>query len=476
VPFLRATVVLSLAVLLGRIAGFLREAVLAARAGATVEADAAVVLLTLPDFLVALLLAGGFGAALVPAFRGLPPDRRRHLLRQALVLVLAGFGILSAAIALWPRLVFAALAPAMAPDDVLPWLPAVRLVAAALPLAALSGVLGAWLQAGERFGAGGTGTLVYNGVLVAALALYFDPSQAPAVISWGVAAALLARLAFLLAMTRGMPMLPAGTGVPEGLPLRFVAGVAATGLTALSPVLFRTLASLEAGGQLASFSYGIRLFDFVAGVLVGPIATVALTRFSGLTDGVRPAFDRLAATMAVISVAAMATGAIHAEALVRLAYDRGAMTGDGIAAVVHFMRLMMLALPFMGLAMLAAAALYARSRPGVVLGNALVALACGVGVALAGPALVLPGFIAFHAVNAALNLAALRPGTGALRHLARPVPLALSLAALLGGLAVASWVPAMAASLPGTVVAVLSGAAMLAAWAPLLRPLLRRAG
>ena len=86
---LRAILLSSLAVnvgvLLGRLAGFAREALVASSFGSTAEADVVVLMLTVPDLLINLLVGGGLTATLVPRFTQ-RPDQARQLWGQIIVL------------------------------------------------------------------------------------------------------------------------------------------------------------------------------------------------------------------------------------------------------------------------------------------------------------------------------------------------------------------------------------------------------
>ncbi len=475
---LRASLALSLVILIGRVAGFLREAVLAAKAGVSVEADLAVILLTLPDFLVGLLLAGGFSAALVPAFRTAPAEERERLRDRALVAAALGFGAIAAAVALRPQLVIAVFAPGMALESWEPLAPYVRLIALGLPIAAVTGVLAAWLNAGGRFAAAGLGTLYYNAVLIIVLLLLFSGPGAFGALAVGIVAALAIRLlALRLAVRRAT--FPAGEGQPvaPGLAGRFALGATATGIAILSPVLFRTLISVQGAGQLAAFNYAAKLFELPAGILIAPVVTVALTLFSdayrrGDTDN--SAFDRAAAALLVVTGATLVVGLVQGDPIARLIFLRGEMTIAGMNIVSANARMMFLALPAYALAALAGAALNAQGRPGATLTAALVALLCGAGLAITGPSLVLPGFILFHVLNAGLCLMLLPAGTGMIKQLLRPVPVLLSALLILAGVVAdrLAWAPTAleARALTG----LLMGAAITAAWRPLLLPLFRR--
>ncbi len=59
---LLSSIFLNTGLLLGRISGFIREALVAASFGASSEADIVVLMLTVPDLMVSLLMGGAMGA------------------------------------------------------------------------------------------------------------------------------------------------------------------------------------------------------------------------------------------------------------------------------------------------------------------------------------------------------------------------------------------------------------------------------
>src|SRR5690606_4625947 len=78
--------------LAGRVLGLLREALIAAPFGAGVDADMAVSLLIIPDFVTALLIGSAASATLVPAFASRSAQEASALFFQALAasMLLAG--------------------------------------------------------------------------------------------------------------------------------------------------------------------------------------------------------------------------------------------------------------------------------------------------------------------------------------------------------------------------------------------------
>ncbi len=440
---LRAGLLLSLALMAGRLAGFARELMLASRLGLSAEADVAIVLLTLPDLLVNLLLSGGLAVALVPALRGMAPSRAAALFGQA---------------SLWTGLLFAALgglllwAPGLwlsllAPGSAVPalglglW----ALVAVALPLAALSGVSSAALNAGERFFVAGCGTLLFNLCVIAALALAHPGQEVLPWLCWGIAAgALLRWLSQLLALPGGATALwqaPRQAGLVDAALLRsFSAGLAAASLLILIPVLLRAAASWLAPGQLAAFNYAIKLVELPLGIVITTLATVAFPRMSEFhARGDREAFDALLSGQlqkaVLLSLVVLLCGLAFGEAVVALLFERGQVSAADAQVIALLTKIALLSLPFVGVATLLSAALNASQRPGTV-------LRLNLSVLLLLPLLAMPGLLArsgsllmwaLPAVHLGLAwLLAHQLGWGMLRPCRRILPASLSVMAIVG--------------------------------------------
>lgn len=403
---LQSAVYLSAALLLGRVIGFLREVLLAGRLGVSEAADIAVVILTLPDYMVGLVLIGGFRAALVPALK-----RQEGAARDALYAHVATRGIAAAVlvallVAALPQTIFALLAPALDPAEAARWASLLRLSALAVPLAAAAGVLGAWLNVHGIFFAVGLGTAIYNALICLAFLVPGDAASVLWAVGLSVLAAGVLRAALLWAAARAplRPRWSAPSGIEPGFWPRFAAGIGAAGIVYLAQLLFRSLAGAAEPGALATFSYALKLFELPLGLLIAPMATVLLPTLSAAAIPPPGLLRRGIAAFLGVSLTALAVGWLAGDPIARLIYDRGAMTDAGMAGIAHAARLMFLALPFTALGLLGATLLNARRRTGVVLVNAATGLACGGGVAFLGPAFVLPGFVVFHVVHGGLNL------------------------------------------------------------------------
>lgn len=370
---LGASGALALALLAGRLAGLVREIVLAARFGVSAEADVAIVLLTLPDLLVNLLLSGGLSAVLVPRLRGLSAAEAARLFWETCLwagLACVGLTIL---IALWPAAIFGLFAPGVSAPVALAGRDAIAFVALSIPLTALSGVTGALLAARERYFVAGLGTFIFNAAVIAALTLG-GGTRGLALLGMAILTGAGVRLASqALILPRNVFRPAGGTSRIDRLFLKaFAAGVAASALALAPPPLIRAAASLLGSGNIAVFNYAQKLVELPLGILITTIGTVSLTRLSGhfaagereLAREVLWSGLRLAIAIALL---VMIFGIGLAEPLVALIFLRGAISADQVAEIAALTRVVLLGVPFVAIGSLATAALNAELRTTEVL-------------------------------------------------------------------------------------------------------------
>lgn len=386
-----AGALLGATLLAGRLSGLVREMGLAAAFGVSAQADAAVLLLTLPDLLVNLLLSGGLSAALVPRLRALPVHTAQILLRQTLFFVFLLFGVFAVILAAVPSVWFSLLAPGLKPESIPPNAALVA-TALAIPLAAASGVTTAGLNAQQRFFVAGCGTLIFNVMVIGAIWFGRNGLANPLVIlGVGIASGAALRLGTqLISLPRGWLLGPIWHPAAD---IRFLRGFMTTALTAflmlLVPVIVRALASTVSPGAISALNYATKLVELPAGVLVTSLAIVALARLSEhhgrrdavsaskvLHEGVRRALSNAVGAGFLI--------AYFAGTFVELAFGRGAMDSAAITRVVSLTQIMMTGLPFLALASMAIADLNAQERHSTVLKATL-------GCLLSLPLLAFPG-------------------------------------------------------------------------------------
>lgn len=280
-----AGIALSVAILLGRVSGLLREIVLSHQFGAGASADIAVLLLTLPDLLVSLLLSGGLSAALTPVFRCLPEDQSRKLLVQASFLVLLFLSVLGLAMAISPSVWLNILAPGLNTDIINSTTSASRIILFALPLSGLTGVFSAFLNARNKFVLPACGTLVFNTILIIGLSS-FDITHIMPISTLALLVAIAATMRWIL-LAAIIPELRIATAWSQQLinkPLitRFTQALMGSGILILYPVIARAIASLQGSGQIALLNYANKLIELPLGIAITVISAISLPKLSSL--------------------------------------------------------------------------------------------------------------------------------------------------------------------------------------------------
>lgn len=283
---LRSGAAVALALLIGRLLGFGREATIAASFGLGREADIAVFLVGLPDFLINVLGAGGVTAVLVVAFRQ-RADVASQLLFQASLAIFAMIGLLALLLIAVRSGMVDLLAPgfdAVARQRTIDLLPLVILAA---PIAAINAVTIAWLQAEDRFFLSAIGTAVINSVLIAALLVDGRDGS----VAW-LAAAVIGGvlLRWLIQMAAiGRRAFGGLSFTPWLVDRRMILGMAQTSaaesVVFFYPFALRAFATLFGIGALAGVNYATRLVLLPLGVVIMTLTIILLPRLASLAPG-----------------------------------------------------------------------------------------------------------------------------------------------------------------------------------------------
>ncbi|MCP5086157.1 MAG: hypothetical protein GY952_05060 [Rhodobacteraceae bacterium] len=415
---LLTTVLISAALLVGRVSGFIRETILAARFGVSAETDVAVLLLTLPDFLVGLLLSGGLSAALLPAMKKLDLPERVLFLQKSALLAFLLFAVFALCLAIWPSVPFALLAPGLSADVAQTYAPHLAISAIAIPIAALSGVSVSFLNTQGKFFIAGLGTLSFNTVLCLYLLVFFSTATPLMGFAIAIVVAALARWGLQLAQMPNIfrPGKPENPVLLRPVLRGFLNGLLAYSIMFGVPYLFRSVYGFGGEGNLAVFNFALKLFELPAVLLIAPLVTVMLPRLSGLAEKDSVAFHQTlsAGLFAGISLAliALGYGLVFGDAAAQVIFARGEMQAGDVDRVAAIAKVMFVALPFFAISQLAASGLNALGKTSLVLRNALISLALVAVALLAVPSadsetLTIWVLVGFHAALAALNLRSL---------------------------------------------------------------------
>lgn len=461
---------LSLALMAGRLAGFGREVLLASSLGLSEQADIAIVLLTVPDLLVNLLLSGGIGVALVPALRAATPTNAAALFKQASLAFGAVFALLGLCFALAPSAWLWLFAPGL--EGAAQWLDGwmIYAIALAIPLAALSGVSTAALNAKDRFFIAGCGTLLFNLCIIAALllAMFWNHGYLALLCAGILAGALLRWISQWMAIRAGAPQVlhaQHGLLLDRRLIQGFVAGLASASLLILVPIALRAGASWLGKGELAAFNYAIKLVELPLGILITTLATVAFPRLSEAHEQNDLAtFDGILhsglSRSLVLSASVALCGFPFVDAVVAILFGAGRVEAEGQAHITVLTQIALLSVPWVGIASLAAAALNARRLPAMVLRRTVVImlilpLLCLPGLLTGKPAMLMGALPVFHFILAiSLMQAVTRDGIQLDRAQSCRILLCLatiSCTALVGWLGDALVLKSLAELLPGPI-------------------------
>lgn len=270
------------------VAGYLREAILAAHFGVTATMDAYFAAIFIPNILYLVLIAGTLSPVFIPILLQENPEENpekasstfsviTNFALLTLIAIVAG-GVLGAR--LWLPVLFSGFSP---PTAAL----AVRLIYIifpALPFLAVAGILTALLNGFHRFWLAAFAPAL-SSLSVIAAAIFFRGDRA--IYAVGIATA----LGFLL---QSLVLLPASLSLgiryrpilefrhpairkllKLGVPLFLYLVVANA-----SAVLERSLASRISAGAVSTLTYAFRLFTVPANFLAAPLAIVAYPGFA----------------------------------------------------------------------------------------------------------------------------------------------------------------------------------------------------
>lgn len=395
---LSVSFLMSVALMFGRLSGMVREQVLGIRLGADESADAILLMLTLPDLLVALILSGGFSAVLVPVLRNADGAARKGLARRAILWAAAVGGVVALLLAGLARPALDLLAQSLDHRAIDGLDQAFRLSLMALPVGAVIGAVTAYLNAIGKFSVPAFSVVVFN----LAITGYFLVMPVPV---WflGFAICLIVAMGLRLSVQAlqapGLfrPAPPAA--FEPGVLRRFGQGVLGLGLAAAVPLIFRSLYSAGGDGYLAQFNFALRIYELPNAIVVGSLVTVFLPYFADTDRDGEGQFET--AQISALSIAftaallAAAVGVTHAGTITALLFGYGQIGADTVGDISRILAILLASLPFVAMAQVASAGLNARGLTWIVMWNGIGALA----VALVGyTALALSGLGPWSAI------------------------------------------------------------------------------
>ncbi len=380
---LRSAALLGAATVLVKLAALAKDLLVARQLGAGDALDAYLMAFLLPSFAV-VVLAQTFASAFVPAYvrvwqqRSLAEAQRlagRVLLTATGVLLVAVVALLAAA-----PLVLSVLAINFDAQKLTLTVSLFYLLAGVLVASGLSAVLGAILNAHERFAATALAPLAVPLATLVVFAIWNEHYGVYALAAGTLVGFVLETVLLVLATAACGLFPPAARGLRNADladELHEVGAqywpVAVGGLLMSSSMLVdQSMAASLGSGQVSVLSYGGKVVAVVLSVVALSLSTVLLPRFSHLiAAGQRRQFTRLfksyAVAILVLSIPGVALLALVTEPVVRLLFERGAFTPETTLAVSRVQLWLLPQIPFYVVNMIGARVLSALGGNAIVL-------------------------------------------------------------------------------------------------------------
>ncbi|HEV2129177.1 MAG TPA: murein biosynthesis integral membrane protein MurJ [Thermomicrobiales bacterium] len=332
----RSAIIVSLAFVLSRVLGLVREVVLANQFGTTSEMDAYVSAFRIPDLLFLVVIAGSFGAAFIPIFgdfltRG---DEERAWRLASAVLTWAGLVMLALSLLTFvlARPLMMVVAPGF--DDETTDL-AVELMRILLlsPIFLGTGIaFKGILEAQHQFTLPALAPLVYNASIIVG-AVAFAPTYGIHAVGWAVIAGAVGHMLIQLpgVLRSGLVFTPTISRQVEGLvDVARLLGPRIVGLAAFQVnfIAINAFASTTSDEHVSALNYAWQLLMLPHGVLALSISTVIFPTLAALysqgrTEEFRATLDRTLRPLLFLSIPAGIGLYLVREPIVRLIYQSG---------------------------------------------------------------------------------------------------------------------------------------------------------
>ncbi|WP_330925624.1 murein biosynthesis integral membrane protein MurJ [Candidatus Sororendozoicomonas aggregata] len=354
---LLSSLVLNTGLLLGRLSGFVREGVVASTYGVGSDADVVILMLTIPDFLVNILMGGALGVTLIPEFIKAPETARR-LLYQALFFFGVIFFIITLCLNLNMGVLVSTLAPGLSDIQHCKTTESIRWVIWMVPLSVVTGVITAFLQAKYQYAVPAMGTLIVNSSIIVGLVIAHFINGNLFVLSTFILLGGVLRLVSQLARIGSINLYPIKITQPfiisKALFFRYVQAVASGCTLLLFPVVGRSQASYMEEGSVAVLNYVSKLIEFPLALTVTFLSVILLPKLS------QSYFENKIVHMKVVKYGMQITlvlSVLSASALSAISevysssvFGYGKITTEDISSIADLVSLGMVLLPLMGMA------------------------------------------------------------------------------------------------------------------------------
>lgn len=290
--FVKSAIVIGILTFVSRVFGYVRDIFIAAKLGASLEADVFLVAFRLPNFFRRLFAEGAFSAAFVPIFSGMlatdGENQAKVFAEKVLTLLFFTLLILTLLMQIGMPWVMMVLAPGFV-DEPEKFELAVLLSRITMPYLlciALVSLLTGILNSVNRFAPGAASPILLNFCMVLAIAWFARYTETPAhSLAYGVAAAGVVQLiAMVISCKRAGMMIwfrfPRMDGNVRRLLRNMVPGVIGGGVMQINVWIDTIIATLLAEGAVSLLYYADRINQLPMALIGTAIGTVMLPLLS----------------------------------------------------------------------------------------------------------------------------------------------------------------------------------------------------
>lgn len=281
----KSSLIVFLLTLLGRISGYGRDFSISLFSGANQETDIAFLILTLPDLIINLILAGGLNSTIIPKLETLNVKDKKIIAGQIILITGIFFIVISILISINAEYLLRLLAPGLKnvsnQNNLLP----LQIIGFTLPISAISGVVNSILNSNNIFYLGALGSTILNLSMIIFCIfgfLFFKISIIWSLI-FGFIFGVITRFLLLLFFSyKYIKLYKIGDKLLLNFNLLklFLGNFGFTTALIIMPIISRSFASQIGEGSISLFSYSYKLLNLPLALIMGSFTTVLLPHIS----------------------------------------------------------------------------------------------------------------------------------------------------------------------------------------------------
>lgn len=385
-----AAILVAIAMILGRLTGLFRVLALASVLGVSHANDLAILVISVPDVLNAMLIGGAMAAVLVPEMhrrsQKISEQNANQLIVQTFFVVGAISSLLALVLAICSSWFTQVLASGFTSSQISEADRLIMIVLLAFPISAVTAVTAAALQGHHRPSIPAYGNLFFNVILLVAIYFWVTPENINAV-AWAVVVAVSFRLltqlisCFVIGTFQGgFQSLTRFSTMNRELMLKYFQALTAIGVVVAFPVVSRSFASAFEGG-ISLFEYAQKLVELPRGLFGAILTMVIFPRLSRIfSEGNVAEGAKIISQAAgfILLVSIPATVAVYGSAvpIVSLLFERGMFSATDVANTAQLLQIVIISMPALILSILTMNVFYARHETIVPFKISLVSLGC----------------------------------------------------------------------------------------------------